>query len=406
MNKFKYGKDAFTILMLISITCFYIFSFLGYDMTRIFGDLGDGRLNNYFLEHGYQYVIGNHASFWSAPFFYPVQFVMTYSDNHIGTLPFYILYRMLGYDIETSYQIWQLSIFVLNSVSAYIVLRLLKFNCLPSLFAALTFSISAPVLLKTNHIQLMPRFMIPFIFYGLIKYTETIKLKYFYLFCVALVYQFYIGIYMGFFSVMTMFLMFPFAFFYINKNYGFSFIIERKYLIKLLTSMLLSFIALYTLFRPYIKFKQSSGGRSWFEVSNMLPRLESWFYTTYGPIDYFNQIGSNLPIRQEHMMYVGLLPFIAILFSVFVLVRSEIGRSKFFYFSEFKRYSMSIVASLLIVFSVFISTLYLDGFSLYKPLFFKLPGFDAIRAVTDYSLITFPSIYFSCFFYIIDLLQF
>ncbi|TXZ49446.1 YfhO family protein [Vibrio cholerae] len=347
-------------------------------MSRIFGDFGDARLNNYFLEHGYQYIIGNHVSFWSAPFFYPAQYVMTYSDNHIGTLPFYTLFRTLDLDIETSYQLWQLTMFSLNSLSAYYVLRLLKFNCLSSLVAALFFSISAPVIAKVGHIQLIPRFMVPIIFYCLMKFLETIRLKYFYIFCIALVYQFYIGIYIGFFTIITIFLISPFAFIHIKKNFGFGRFIEKHYFIRISIAISLSFIALYALFRPYIKFKESAGGRSWYEVSSMLPRWESWLYSNNGPIEYFNQIGLNLPMQHEHVLFVGILPIVSIIFSLVCLLVKNSAYSG----SGFKEYSMPVISSLLMIFLVLVATLYFSGFSLYKYLFFNLPGFDAIRAVT------------------------
>jgi hypothetical protein len=37
----------------------------------VFGDIGDARLNNYFLENVYQYVLGNAELLWSPHFFYP-----------------------------------------------------------------------------------------------------------------------------------------------------------------------------------------------------------------------------------------------------------------------------------------------------------------------------------------------
>ncbi|MFG5053736.1 hypothetical protein ID062_15300 [Vibrio cholerae] len=373
--KNNYRYDFFALFLLIVVTLFYVLGFLGLGLENIFGDLGDARLNNYFLEHGYQYIIGNHVSFWSAPFFYPAQYVMTYSDNHIGTLPIYVLYRILGYDIETSYQIWQISLFVLNSISAYLVLRLLKFNNLSSFVAALFFSLSASVMIKAGHIQLIPRFMVPFIFYGLLKYAESTNIKYFYIFCLALVYQFYIGIYIGFFAIMAIMLTSPFAIYYMVKNHGVKFIIDKVYISKLLTACLMSFVALYALFRPYIKFKETSGGRSWGEISTMLPRIESWIYTSDGPIQYLNSIGLSLPMQHEHMMFVGFLPIVSIIFSLFVTIRYK---NSF----DVKTHYLSIVSSLIIVFFIFVTTLYINGFSLYKYLFFRLPGFDAIRAVT------------------------
>ena len=38
------------------------------DFSKIPGDLGDARFNNYILEHGHRYLTGEVSSFWDAPF--------------------------------------------------------------------------------------------------------------------------------------------------------------------------------------------------------------------------------------------------------------------------------------------------------------------------------------------------
>ncbi len=74
-----------------------------FDLSFIPGDIGDARLNNYFLEHGYKWLTGQVESFWNAPFFYPTIRTMSLSDNHLGVLPIYALFRFLHFDRETSY---------------------------------------------------------------------------------------------------------------------------------------------------------------------------------------------------------------------------------------------------------------------------------------------------------------
>lgn len=90
--------------------------------------------------------------------------------------------------------------FVLNGGSCYFVLRLFKFSVTASFVGALFFTISAPVMLKTGHFRMVPRFIVPLMFYAGIKFVEKQKVKYFYLFASVFVYQFYIGIYIGFFQ--------------------------------------------------------------------------------------------------------------------------------------------------------------------------------------------------------------
>lgn len=379
-----YTKDIFAVGILCSIVIVYLMHFLGTDLASIFGDLGDARLNNYFLEHGYQYLLGNHTSFWSAPFYYPAENVMTYSDNHLGTLPFYSLFRVFGYDIETSYQLWMILIFLLNGMSAYVILRLFKFNILGSFSGAFLFSISAPVMLKTGHFQLMPRFMVPIIFYAGLKYVESFNIKYFYIFSFAFVYQFYIGIYIGFFAIASFIVLLPFMFSYIKNNHNLKSIFNQKYIAQFILISVVSAILLYLLFSPYLAYKEVSGGRSWDEIASMLPRLASWIYTSGSYFNIFNTIGTQLPMQHEHIMFLGVVPYV--LFFTIIFLYFKKSDSEFF--AEHKNI---VFLSLATIFLIFLVTLFIGGGSLYKYTFYQIPGFDAIRAVTRIILfLTFP----------------
>lgn len=371
----RYKLDAVALGVLCFVIYIYLMQFLGFDLSKIFGDLGDARLNNYFLEHGYQYFLGNHPFFWSAPFYYPAENVMTYSDNHLGTLPFYSLFRLIGCDTETSYQLWMILIFLLNGISAYIVLRLFKFNILGSFAGALLFSIAAPVMIKTGHFQLMPRFMIPILFYSAVKYVESLNIEYFYIFCFAFVYQFYIGIYIGFFAIVGLIVLLPFIVMYIRRKHNLKTILNTKYVTHLALATTLSITLLFLLFEPYLSFKEVTGGRSWNEISSMLPRLKSWFYTTGSFVDFFNQVGRKLPMQHEHVMFLGIVPY----FVFFIVLFFYTKKSENLLIKEYKNL---IFSAIIIIVLTFVFTLYINGFSLYKYIFYKIPGFDAIRAVT------------------------
>ena len=358
-------------LLLTVVVGVYLFSFIGFD--GIFGDLGDARLNNYFLEHGYQFIAGNHASFWSPAFFYPSEYVMAYSDNHMGTLPFYAFFRLLGFSIESSFQFWIFVIFLLNALVCYGVLRFFGFNVAGSIAGALLFALAAPVMLKTNHIQLMPRFMVPVVFYVGVRFVESLDAKYFYIFCAALVYQFYIGIYIGFFILMGLVLLAPFVIAYIFKNHNLSAFFAPKCLAKLFFTCSVSLGLLFALFYPYVLQSVSSGGRPWAEIASMLPRIESWFYTSGSFFGVFNRLGTDLPMQHEHMMFLGLVPYALYAMGlVFYIKKPSLSCGS----------DISVFASLLLVPMFAIFTLSIYDWSLYGYTFYLIPGFDAIRAVS------------------------
>ena len=57
---------------------------LGPNLTRLPGNLGDTRFNNYILEHNFRWVTGKDPSLLDAPFAYPFPETLTFSDNHFG----------------------------------------------------------------------------------------------------------------------------------------------------------------------------------------------------------------------------------------------------------------------------------------------------------------------------------
>jgi hypothetical protein len=88
-------------------------------------DLGDTRLINYIVEHNYRWYRGdpNHAAFWDPPFFYPAKNIAAYSDTLISVAPLYAMYRLAGLPPDTSFQLWMLTLSVLNYAVALHLLR-------------------------------------------------------------------------------------------------------------------------------------------------------------------------------------------------------------------------------------------------------------------------------------------
>ena len=89
------------------------------------GDLLDGRFNNYVLEHVYLWVTLQVPDFWNAPFFYPYQMTIAFSDSHIGDSPVYVLARMAGISREGAFGLWYAAGYALNFIAAdYTLVRL------------------------------------------------------------------------------------------------------------------------------------------------------------------------------------------------------------------------------------------------------------------------------------------
>jgi hypothetical protein len=116
-------------------------------LRRVQVDLGDSRLINYLLEHNYRWYRGdpNHADFWSPPFFYPARNIAAYSDTLIGVAPLYGVFRAAGIPPDTSFQLWMITLSVLNySVMFHLLHWRLRLRGPAAAIGAFVFAFGSP----------------------------------------------------------------------------------------------------------------------------------------------------------------------------------------------------------------------------------------------------------------------
>ncbi len=146
---------------------------LGPNLALIPGDLGDTRFNNYILEHFFRWVTGLTRDYWNVPFFFPFQQVTAFSDNLLGSAPFYALFRSIGLNKETAFQSWYILGYMLNFTVASYVLWRLKFKPLAVGTGAFFFAFGLPLLAQENHPQLLYRFCIPLAAFSLWRFYQA-----------------------------------------------------------------------------------------------------------------------------------------------------------------------------------------------------------------------------------------
>lgn len=371
----KYNLVEFLPLFLMFCVGIYLLPLriMGLDLSWIPGDLVDGRLNNYFLEHGYKWITGQVQSFWDAPFFYPVVRTMSFSDNHLGTLPIYSIFRFLHFDRETAYQLWFIAVFALDYISCAWVLRRFSISGLGAAAGAFIFSFSLPIVAQIDHSQLLPRFMIPLAFYFALQYLERQTATALSLLCLTVVIQFYCTIYMGVFLVLgLLFLFIAYSLTHrdttmLREIYWCSW---RSFTLKFAV-LFIAFLLLLPLMLPYYKTSLEYGMRSWGEIETMLPRIESYFLPPDGSFlwNWLIPREQMLPMWQEHQIFIGGIPLMSVLCMPFFyrLYRSE----------RLMQLGMLMFVVLMLLISL---TLY-HGITLYRELLW-LPGLKSIRAVT------------------------
>ena len=138
----------------------YLMPALGY-FTMIPGDLGDARFNSVILEHGYQWLTGQTPYLWSPGFFYPFERVLGLSDNHFGSVWSYAALRGVGLTREMAYSGWFLAGTVLNFWVCWWVLRREGLAIVAAATGAFVFAFALPMLHQEGHAQMVYRFAIP-----------------------------------------------------------------------------------------------------------------------------------------------------------------------------------------------------------------------------------------------------
>jgi hypothetical protein len=345
----------------------------GPDFSKIPGDFGDARFNNYILEHGHLFITGQINSFWDAPFMYPFKNVISLSDNLLGSMPIYSAFRVLGADRETAFQLWFIILFVLNFICCYWALQKWFGNTFLSATGAYIFTFSIFIIGHIYNVQVFPRFMVPLILYWTWKYINERHVKYFLFISLGVVYQFYCGIYLGFLLVYVLIFFFiSYLIIYRDKLFFIQFKNLKTVLLHF-TIMTISLALLAPLMLPYIEISHRMGMRDFEDAISSIPTLRSYFFTSKASVLWLSLSEHGVDKISSwwcHFLFLGALPWLGILSVPFFLYskRIDLNKKKFLLF-----------LSLTLFFS-FIFCLNIEGFTLYR-LIFKLPGFSSMRAI-------------------------
>lgn len=386
------GNIKAFVLLLLALAAVPLAQMHGLKMMP--GNLGDARLNNYFLENIYQFLAGRSDSLWHLGFFYPFPYVLGFSDNLFGSAPVYIMMRVITGHADTAFQLWFLVGYIANFYAAYYALRRLGCTQTSSFVGALIFTFALPTSAHAGHAQLHYRFGIPLATVFFAEFLSQKRLNPFIISGAWLVWQFYCGVYMGFFTILLLVAMsivyFAHSKFWLKTKLTESlpeFLVDwrsrqAKQKAKIIFLILLLLCLLIVLFYPYLQVTKLYGAkRSWTEIATMLPRPESYFLSdaSYLWSTSNARIFADIPMRHEHQMFIGVIPLLLAVAGFLIGSRNTHGQA----------YTL-LVGALGVIIAM---TLYLGGFSLWY-LVHKLPLASAIRVMTRIDqMLLFPIAY-------------
>lgn len=372
-------KQSGLVSMLFGLAvglCLFVFHVIGFGFEYFPGDLGDGRLNLYFLEHAHRFFTGDVASLWNAPFMYPEPKVMSYSDTLLGSAPFYSLFRLLGFGTYTAYQLWFVVVSSLNYICAFYFLKYLFKNNYAAVLGAFVLAFSIAIQSQLTHAQTFPRFAIPLALWMAVKFSEDLKPKYFFYTLCFVVYQIYCGIYLGFMLAIPTGI---YLFMIVLKDIlgERKAVLNFKWYLKVCLAGVVSVLMLLPLMLPYMDRKIEPTMEYYRQISGSIPTLLSHFYSQQGSLlwDSLSQVGKNLPASWDHQLYTGAFATVCLLVAFFVAV-------VVFAKSRFRIVKLSSLNILLLAgLAMLLLYLRFGNISAYI-LVYHLPGFSSMRSVT------------------------
>ena len=357
---------------------YFCFRIMGFGMEYVPGDMGDSRFINYLLEHGYQWATGNADSFWNAGFMFPYTDSIAFSDNMLGTMPFYAMWRVFGANQETSYQLWWVVICSLNYWSAYYVIKRWFKRWDLAIIAAWIFAFTIFNLGQLNYMQMMIRFMVPIVIYSGIRLVDTSSWKYFAIFSLGIVYQFYGVIYTGFFLMYFSGLLIV-VYAIIQKKYWFFVpLFKRNQLLFTGITAIVSIALLAWLMLPYYEMSKIIGLRSYDEVKWYVPVIMSYFFaheSSYAWHILNENCRPDVAIWWIQYTFPGMIPLLGLFLIPFLWIYWKIRRA------QISPLTWAVSISAFVIFVFFIRTY--DAQTMYA-FMFKLPGMNSMRVINRF----------------------
>lgn len=372
------------------------------------GDRGDARLVTYLLEHWYQVFRGNDN--WLSPqMFYPVKGVIAYADLLFAySIPYSIL-RTFGLGIFEASEFTIIVLNFLNYLVCFILLKkILRFNTFASCTAAFFFAFNSPKLVQMGHFQLQPVLFLPLAIMFVVMVVqrmETFSLrKAFILLCLAALsfdLQLLSGFYLGWFFMLWCSLFMALVLLF-KRTRLFLWTFVKRFWPTFIGAGLVMAVGLTPFFIAYLPLVRSSSGRTYEEVSELIPVF--WSLLVMGERNYFwgtfsTAIQRSHPLHPELQIGVGLIPSLAWLavtmLAVWLIKRNRKTSNGYRPVNNEEHYKTTLmfVALLVIATTLFylLGMRYGDNYSPWKLVYSSFPGAHGIRAVARYViLLTLP----------------
>ncbi|HLL53380.1 MAG TPA: hypothetical protein VK447_07535, partial [Myxococcaceae bacterium] len=346
---------------------------------RMQSDIGDTRHLNYVLEHGHRWLVQapGHPPLWSPAMFFPEPNTGAYTELLLGVVPFYTPWRLLGLLPDTAFQLWMITVAVINFVAAYLLLRRpLGHSPFAASFGAFLFSFGTPRLAQLNHQHLLPQFFTLWALHALLRVFQRHRegraretAGWILAFSAALAAQVYACFYYGWFFGVALLVAALWTLGSAPLRAELLGLVRARWR-ALAVAVVGGALALAPLGWHYLRAARTVGVRQFGEAVGMIPRFQSWFdlgaeswlYGWTGRLHMF----SSLPMEWEHRLGFGLLTTGLVVWALWRGRRRPLFR-------------LLLLTSATII---LLASYYRGGWTPWWLVFHGVPGARAIRAVT------------------------
>lgn len=341
------------------------------------GDGYDGVIENVIVTHWYWVLKGERV--WNqVGYFYPHEDTLGYNDA-------YLIYGLIGaiYRIFTDNQflaveLAHLSVIAIGFLSFYRLSRYLKITRVFSILGALVFTIFYS-LTNTGHAQLLLVGLAPLLIYLILKALNSIDHSKFYKYAAisALLYgaMALTGFYIIYFA--TLFLTTALLLFICLNRALIPKLFQGQYAKKLIIWLAFFVACILPFLYVYIKKLKETGGHSFTEIQNYLPKIQDVINIGDGSLiwgDTLNVFLTNLGVslgNGELKLGFGLFFFtFFIIASIYILFNNKINSNK--------AWVSIVIASIFWI----ICIIDFDGKSLWKYIYYYIPGGGGLRVIS------------------------
>lgn len=349
-------------------------------------DPGDTRFCNYLLEHGYRWMfqLKGHTALWSPPDFFPTEGHLAWAENMLGAMPLYAVWRLVGFPIDTAFQLWILSLGALNFTAAYFFFRrCVKVDSFSASVGAAVFAFAGMRINQTMHYQLFPQFFSIWAVHACWRLavdgkalSEQARTKWLAVLFLSVAAQIAVGIYLGWFLIFGLVVAGGAGLLFKEGRARVWFVLKgHPFTIALLSLVCVAILLPIGL--RYLGTAQEFGGRPFEEAVTMIPQPRAWFH--FGPYSWAYAwlerypLFQHIPMSHEQRIGYGV---VTTLLCAFGLWTARWDRA------------LKFLGMLLVLFIV--GTMlwgdYPNGFTLWKYVWAYFPGAKAIRGVSRVAL--------------------